>query len=301
MVCWKRQRLQIHTRSCNSIYWNKLVNARNAWIVSDTGFTCHDRLELWRPQAFASSYGLEKLSSTKHQGGVCNALQPLLRRPGQCWHLWLLQTFTPCGHFQNHNKLVCQAGLRIGNQTLAHRSWKAVVRHSHSDKADLLMWGNDIRVKIHHWIPTARALAHPKVKAFVSHCGGAALKEWHSTPDGHRHPESFLALSCTAFKAACVLSKSEAEFCKQSQSLLSGQCDAQATLPQSPWHWVCLWLAIRSLVSGAQKDANRHARLFEANWWVLQMSKNEWVWIKLGLTLFDLCFIFLVQTRHRLG
>lgn len=37
--------------------------------------------------------------------------------------------------------------------------------------------GNDIRVKIHHWIPTARALAHPKVKAFVSHCGGNSATE----------------------------------------------------------------------------------------------------------------------------
>ena len=30
---------------------------------------------------------------------------------------------------------------------------------------------------IHHWIPTARTLAHPKVKAFVSHCGGNSAVE----------------------------------------------------------------------------------------------------------------------------
>lgn len=30
---------------------------------------------------------------------------------------------------------------------------------------------------IHHWIPTPRALAHPKVKAFVSHCGGNSVSE----------------------------------------------------------------------------------------------------------------------------
>ena len=32
-------------------------------------------------------------------------------------------------------------------------------------------------VMIHHWIPTARTLAHPKVKAFVSHCGGNSAVE----------------------------------------------------------------------------------------------------------------------------
>jgi len=32
-------------------------------------------------------------------------------------------------------------------------------------------------VMIHHWIPTARALAHPRVKAFVSHCGGNSATE----------------------------------------------------------------------------------------------------------------------------
>ncbi|CAE7206531.1 UGT74C1 [Symbiodinium natans] len=32
-------------------------------------------------------------------------------------------------------------------------------------------------VMIHHWIPSARALAHPKVKAFVSHCGGNSAVE----------------------------------------------------------------------------------------------------------------------------
>ncbi|CAE7228057.1 UGT2B4 [Symbiodinium pilosum] len=32
-------------------------------------------------------------------------------------------------------------------------------------------------IMIHHWIPTARALAHPKVKAFVSHCGGNSAVE----------------------------------------------------------------------------------------------------------------------------
>ncbi|CAE7467441.1 UGT2B20 [Symbiodinium natans] len=32
-------------------------------------------------------------------------------------------------------------------------------------------------IMIHHWIPSARALAHPKVKAFVSHCGGNSAVE----------------------------------------------------------------------------------------------------------------------------
>jgi polyene glycosyltransferase len=32
-------------------------------------------------------------------------------------------------------------------------------------------------VKVHHWIPTPRALAHPKVAAFVSHCGGNSVSE----------------------------------------------------------------------------------------------------------------------------
>eukprot|EP00446_Apocalathium_sp_SHHI-4_P051276 CAMPEP_0177358246 /NCGR_PEP_ID=MMETSP0368-20130122/35485_1 /TAXON_ID=447022 ORGANISM="Scrippsiella hangoei-like, Strain SHHI-4" /NCGR_SAMPLE_ID=MMETSP0368 /ASSEMBLY_ACC=CAM_ASM_000363 /LENGTH=392 /DNA_ID=CAMNT_0018820689 /DNA_START=1 /DNA_END=1179 /DNA_ORIENTATION=+ len=30
---------------------------------------------------------------------------------------------------------------------------------------------------VHHWIPTPRALAHPKVTAFVSHCGGNSAVE----------------------------------------------------------------------------------------------------------------------------
>merc|ERR1719291_8905 len=30
---------------------------------------------------------------------------------------------------------------------------------------------------VHHWVPTPRALAYPKVVAFVSHCGGNSAAE----------------------------------------------------------------------------------------------------------------------------
>mmetsp|Transcript_12376 Transcript_12376/g.34763 ORF Transcript_12376/g.34763 Transcript_12376/m.34763 type:complete len:525 (-) Transcript_12376:143-1717(-) len=32
-------------------------------------------------------------------------------------------------------------------------------------------------IMVHHWIPTPRALSHPKVKAFLSHCGGNSVAE----------------------------------------------------------------------------------------------------------------------------